>query len=166
MVDPPKETDGVTIIDPVATASFVLAVIALIASIASLTWQVASWRMSGARLRVSMRWAIAMPSPTSVVLVAVEAVNRGRQATVIHQMGFLTSANSQLIELTSALNGQTLPAQIDPGSEVTFYFELTRLQRTLVSERITGPLRPFARSGHGTVVGRAIESESVMQFRN
>lgn len=138
-----------------------LALLSLVVSAVALTWQVASWRRSGARLKVKTKWGIAGSPPAGVWFISIEATNSGRLGTEIGQLGFQVSkreGRKQIVAPEDVLGRPIhLPISLGPGASESVMYSVPGLQDALRSEHLSGKgARPFVDTGHGRKLGKRI----------
>jgi hypothetical protein len=138
--------------------SLCFSLLALCASAVSISWQVYSWRRSGARVKVTASHGFTVGPMPGDDLVFITAVNSGRANTIVRQFGFKLPDKKTLIEFESYLQPVKLPADLAPGGEVSFWYSRARLQAAAAEHKLqASDMRPFVRSGHGEIVGRALK---------
>jgi hypothetical protein len=117
----------------------VIACLALAVSVASLLWQVASWRNSGPRIRavvVRHNPVRGMPGAYAIVLS-----NDGRQAVTVVRVRLkwrkgLNAADYNIVYADwgadiKYLKSDRLPITIEPGAEVRVYASLKRVEENM-----------------------------------
>lgn len=141
--------------------SFLLGLIGTVLGVVSFTWQVAAWKMSGARLSVCFVWGIPIKSVKFGSMdehLGVKVTNRGRISTRISSVS-CRLPNGKHFALIEDVFGQIyFPYEIHPGESITAYFEVGTIERALTDNGLpeTTRLRPQASSGHGDFCGRGI----------
>lgn len=141
--------------------SFLLGLIGTILGVVSLTWQVAAWKMSGARLSVCFVLGMPIRSRESGSIdehLGIKVTNRGRISTRISGVSCRLPNGKQLVLIADVFDQIHFPREIHPGESITAYFEVGAIERTLAENGLpeTTRLRPQASSGHGDVHGRSI----------
>lgn len=134
----------------------VLGVIGVLLALASLTWQVISWRLSGPRVKVRARVGV-VGAQRERNFAAVEALNSGRAAVTVTQWGFLTPDDTELVWSRSAIGSTPLPYRLEPHADGTWFApwdELVNLAEKNGTE--LAKVVPFVNLGNGKQVkGRA-----------
>jgi hypothetical protein len=148
----------------------VVAWIALLVSISSLGWQIASWHRSGSRLRVDLVEARPSEPGTADNGLAVVVTNVGRQTATLHGIRLalthetaVTMRNGEGGSHTLVLNseGVTLPVKLDHGEELVVVW----------SSDDVATLLDFAHRGRRDLVGtvrsgrRQLKTQSVQGVR-
>lgn len=141
--------------------SFILGLTGTVLAVISLTWQVAAWKMSGARLSVCFVWGIPIKSVKFGSMdehLGIKVTNRGRISTRISGVS-CRLPNGKHFALIEDVFGQIyFPYEIHPGESITAYFEVGAIERALTENGLPEKtrLRPQASSGHGDFRGRGI----------
>lgn len=133
-----------------------IALLAFAVSVASLTWQIISWRRSGPRVRVRPTSGVGGAPPNLVWFVGIEATNSGRLGTEIQQFGFQLP-NGRHIQNIYDFLGQPMkfPVPLGPGQSVTMTYDAEHIREALREEGISGKrVRPYATTGHGRIEGK------------
>ena len=141
--------------------SFILGLTGTVLAIISLTWQVAAWKMSGARLSVCFVWGIPIKSVKFGSMdehLGIKVTNRGRISTRISGVSCRLPNGKQFALIEDVFGQIFFPYEIHPGESITAYFEVGAIERALAEKGLpeTTRLRPQASSGHGDVRGRGI----------
>lgn len=141
--------------------SFILGLTGTVLAIISLTWQVAAWKMSGARLSVCFVWGIPIKSVKFGSMdehLGIKVTNRGRISTRISGVSCRLPNGKQFALIEDVFGQISFPYEIHPGESITAYFEVGAIERALAEKGLpeTTRLRPQASSGHGDVRGRGI----------
>lgn len=152
-------SQAVTSVSDVET--FVLGLVGTVLSVASLTWQMFSWRASGARLRVRFTWGIPVGTPgPAVQLRGITVTNRGRASTIVSGVTTRLPNGHHLPLLHDALDQVRFPREVRPGESITVYYAHDAVEHVLVERglSLTTPLTPEAASGHGDVRGDTVRA--------
>lgn len=141
--------------------SFLLGLIGTILGVVSLAWQVAAWKMSGARLSVCFVLGMPIRSRGSGSIddhLGIKVTNRGRISTRISGVSCRLPSGKQFVLITDAFDQIHFPREIHPGESVTAYFEVGAIEHALAEKGLpeTTRLKPQVSSGHGDVRGRSI----------
>lgn len=136
--------------------SFLLGLIGTILGVVSLTWQIAAWKMSGARL--SVRFVRGVSSRSLKEHLGIEVTNRGRISTRISGVSCRLPSGKQFALIADAFDQIHFPREIHPGESVTAYFEVGAIEHALAENGLpkTTRLKPQVSSGHGDIRGRGI----------
>lgn len=156
----------------------VVAWLAFGVSAVSFMWQILTWMRSGAR--VIVRSAMALRATQSEQVngnveadedrvtivessreIVITAVNIGRQATIVHEVGFRNPTRngrhqSNLPPLNyrnSKPNRENLPARLEPGDEYVQYFDLDPLKQVF-SDIPLNQIVPVVRVGRRWIEGK------------
>jgi hypothetical protein len=113
-------------ITPANLVSFALGGLALILSIASLTWQFVQWRRSGAILRVEAAPAVGVGGqPPFDELLAITVRNSGRGAASVTGWGIRFDDGSHIPgHAQNIAFNPPVPVQLAGGAAQTFYLTL------------------------------------------
>jgi hypothetical protein len=128
--------------DPTALdiTTLVIAVLALTLSVAALVWQVVSWWLAGAIVRVTTRFAIGVgPVIGGARLIAINVRNVGRAAVSVEQWGLsLPSAHVQLVvPAPDPWMGPEVSHTLEGGHSQTWYFPLDQVQWALNASQLS-----------------------------
>lgn len=140
---------------------FLLGLIGTILGVVSLAWQVAAWKMSGARLSVCFVLGIPIRSREPGLMdeyLGIKVTNRGRISTRISDVSCRLPDGKQFALIADAFDQIHFPREIHPGESITAYFEVGAIEHALAENGLpeTTRLRPQVSSGHGDVRGRGI----------
>ena len=141
--------------------SFLLGLIGTVLGVVSFTWQVAAWKMSGARLSVCFVWGIPIKSVKFGSMdehLGIKVTHRGRISTRISGVSCRLPSGKQFALIADAFDQIHFPREIHPGESVTAYFEVGAIEHALAENGLpeTTRLKPQVSSGHGDVRGRGI----------
>jgi hypothetical protein len=109
--------------------TLVIAVVGLVAAVASLGWQVVSWRLTGPVVRVEIGYGIAvMAGSVGPRIVYVRAVNVGRSPAGIEGWGFRLPDGKTIVDMEPEPgSGPQGPVTIDGGHAEQWRMSLDRL---------------------------------------
>lgn len=142
------------------TGAFLLGLFGTILSVISLTWQVFSWRASGARLKVSCISSFPLGNVVpEMELLGIKVANSGRSSTIINSVAFKLPDGTFLQILEDAANIVILPYEIRPGEVITVHCVPLQLKESMQKQgypRDTS-ITPKVSSGHGDSTGKAIQ---------
>lgn len=125
--------------------TLVIAVVGLVAAVASLGWQVVSWRLTGPVVRVEIGYGIAVPGGATIVYV--RAINVGRSPAGIEGWGLRLPDGKTMIDLgPEPGSGRPLPFTLNGGHAEEWRMSLDRLVESRESEgypptRVRGMVR-------------------------
>lgn len=139
--------------------NFLLGFTGTILSVISLTWQVFSWRASGARLKVSCISSFPLGSLVpEMELLGIQIANSGRSSTIINNVAFKLPDGKVFQIIEDAANAVTLPCEIRPGEVITVYCIPLQLKESMQKQGYTHDTRiiPSVTSGHGDSTGKPI----------
>jgi len=139
--------------------NFLLGFTGTILSVISLTWQVFSWRASGARLKVSCISSFPLGSLVpEMELLGIQIANSGRSGTIINNVAFKLPNGKVFQIIEDAANAVTLPCEIRPGEVITVYCIPLQLKESMQKQGYTHDTRiiPRVSSGHGDSTGKPI----------
>ncbi|GAA1838030.1 hypothetical protein ACFFOM_18565 [Microlunatus capsulatus] len=146
------------------TGPVVLSVIfssfALLASAISIGWQVYTWRHNGPRVVVKPSTGITWGPMGNHKILTITATNEGRASTMALSFGWELPDKQVLIDPNgSYLNPVALPAELAPGGEVTYFYNPESVRERLKEAGLDlTSIRPFIRTGHGTIYGKPLKS--------
>jgi len=139
--------------------NFLLGFTGTILSVISLTWQVFSWRASGARLKVSCISSFPLGSLVpEMELLGIQIANSGRSSTIINNVAFKLPNGKVFQIIEDAANAVTLPCEIRPGEVITVYCIPLQLKESMQKQGYAHDTRiiPRVSSGHGDSTGKPI----------
>lgn len=117
--------------------NFLLGFTGTILSVISLTWQVFSWRASGARLKVSCISSFPLGSLVpEMELLGIQIANSGRSSTIINNVAFKLPDGKVFQIIEDAANAVTLPCEIRPGEVITVYCIPLQLKESMQKHRV------------------------------
>ena len=141
------------------TVDSILGLTGTILSVVSLTWQVRSWRASGARLKVSCNSSFPLGDVVpEMELLGIKITNSGRSSTIVNDVAFKLPDGKVFQIIEDAANAVTLPCEIRPGEVITIHcvpFQLKESMQKQGYPRNTH-IVPRVSSGHGDATGKAI----------
>ena len=111
--------------------SFILGLTGTVLAVISLTWQVAAWKMSGARLSVCFVLGMPIRSRESRSMddhLGIKVTNRGRISTRISGVSCRLPSGKQFALIADAFDQIHFPREIHPGESVTAYFEVGAIE--------------------------------------
>ncbi len=145
------------------TVTLVIAVVGLVLSVASLTWQVSTFLLSGARVRCELRhvgvapgrtWASVPPRnplrlPPELTeqgftdeRLAVIARNVGRLPVSVERYALMFGAGINFGSVRPESHEPQLPHRLEPGEQATWMLSLAEA-RDIVSHARKGPQRAW-----------------------
>lgn len=138
--------------------AFILGLVGTVLSVASLTWQIFTWRASGARLHVQFTTAMLTSTLTPDIFTGITVTNRGRASTIVSGVTARLPNRNHLPLTSDALRQVRFPYELRPGESISAYYEPDSIETTMREVGIPRgtKLRPVATCGHGEVVGRAV----------
>ena len=139
--------------------NFLLGFTGTILSVISLTWQVFSWRASGARLKVSCISSFPLGSLVpEMELLGIQIANSGRSSTIINNVAFKLPNGKAFQIIEDAANAVTLPCELRPGEVITVYCIPLQLKESMQKRGYAPDTRiiPRVSSGHGDSTGKPI----------
>lgn len=169
---------GPTTLDLVTLA---IAVFAAITSVAALVWQIASFRLTGARVKVDLKiaWlgsggaAVGVPgtwqpgvSPSPSVhleCLAVHVRNEGRMPASI--TGWWVKIGPGQLGYVESLWNKPVPHRLDGGEENTWFVERAQVlgvARAFKRDHLNRDGTVTVRAGAATGAGKSIESKNSM----
>jgi hypothetical protein len=102
----------------------VLSIIALCLSVASLTWQISSFLLTGARVKIETSWAYPLGGADYLPeCVSITARNVGRFATTVRNVGIEVQRDGTHAVISHLLVPQMsteLPHRLEPGDEASW----------------------------------------------
>lgn len=116
--------------ETVQVLTLTVAIVALFLSVASLVWQILSWRYTGSFVKVaSQTKLITLPEgPPEGYLVSVIARNVGRAAVTVTGLAFkLRSGESLMTFFPEYWQGPATPYRLESGDEVRWYAQEKKL---------------------------------------
>lgn len=131
----------------------VIAVLALLLSVASLAWQAYTWRAGGPVVGVRVRGAVIGAEPP-LLATSVEVVNRGRSAVQVTGLVFeeaVRRPNQQLVVFRPLPWSASLPFGLAAQSSGTWLYRATEVGG-LAHEHGAKGLRAVVRLGNGRSV--------------
>ncbi len=140
-------------------SALLLGLIGTILSVVSLTWQVVTWRESGARLEVRYCWGIPLgTSRPAQQLRGITITNRGRAATIVSGVTSRLPDGGHMPLIQDALGQIRFPREIKPGESITAYYAEDAVEHVLAGRGLplSTKVTPEASCGHGNVRGRAV----------
>ena len=141
------------------TVDSMLGLTGTILSVVSLTWQVRSWRASGARLKVSCDSSFLLGDVVpEMELLGIKVTNSVRSSTIINNVVFKLPDGKVLQILEDAAKAVTLPYEIRPGEVITVHCVPFQLKESMQKQGYTRNTHiiPKVSSGHGDAAGKAI----------
>jgi hypothetical protein len=157
-----------------STAALIVAIVSIIISVASLSWQAASFSLSGPRVKVSLRhgaagrggiitgapgkldlgWAVS--EGYTHELLAVEATNVGRMAVAVTKVSASFPSGFGVSETQNPFT-PVLPHRLEAQTTQTYYISMEMVRRTAyVAFRATGensqPVSMLVELGNGKTV--------------
>jgi hypothetical protein len=132
-----------------------IAIVALVLSIASLSWQMITWSRSGPKVVVRATPGITVGSLENVEHVAIIVTNEGRAAATISSVGFTMTTGQQLVSVGSYILPAELPKRLEPGGDQFLYWYDPKRLRDQCRDygHKVGDLVPFACQGTRKIVG-------------
>lgn len=136
-------------------ATAIVAWLALIVSIGSLTWQIMSWRLAGARLDVRGDVGVTYGPLGTSPFLCIRVTNTGRAAATVTSAGFKTPGGKFLLLQEGYLKSLSLPEKVEPlGGDLDLLIDPEKLRRSSVAEGCeVKELVPYVRGGGKTVTG-------------
>lgn len=110
--------------------TLVIALLALLLSVASLVWQMLSWRYTGSFVKVDnhAKFVVLPSGPPHGYLVSVTARNVGRAAVTVTGMAFKLKTGESLMSLLPEYwQGPATPHRLEAGDEVRWYAQHEKL---------------------------------------
>lgn len=139
--------------------AFILGLIGTLLSVVSLTWQMFTWRASGARLKVRYVWGypVGHGGPT-IKLRGIEVTNKGRASTIVSGVTTRLPNGGHMPLIADAMGQVKFPYELRPGESITAYYEPNDIEITLKREGLplSIKLTPQASTGHGAFRGKAV----------
>jgi hypothetical protein len=139
--------------------TFLAAVVGTIgglAGVASLVWQMVTWRRSTHRVTVvpSRAWFGYPDGTTSEELVCVSAHNTGSAAVTVVGWGIEMGRGGQDLNVTSPLVGSTpIPHRLESGSSMDVHVQAYHVIEATTDQRVPyAKMRPWVRLGTGEKV--------------
>lgn len=135
--------------DPTGIIALVIALVGLVLSVISLTWQVLQWRLAGSRVKVETRLAVGVGGqPPLDKLIAITARNVGRTAISLTGWGLLDVRRDAHVpgHTMGVPMNPAMPVRLEPGTAQDFYMPL----ETTVTQLTEMGVLPAARL-HGFV---------------
>jgi hypothetical protein len=131
------------------------AIVALVLSVASLSWQVVSWSRAGPKVVVQATPGITIGSLGNENFIAIIVTNEGRAAATIGSVGFMTPTGQQLVSMGSYIIPVELAKRLEPGGDqFQYWYDPKRLQDQCQNNgHKVGGLIPFACQGTRKIVG-------------
>src|SRR5437867_4494533 len=113
------------------STSVMISVIALVVSIASITWSAWTWLRTGPVIKVSTSNAfLAYGSQLSARHLSVNVENRGRGAATVESYGFLVPHGGKIVGMgTPLFTAPPLPHRLDSHSSVSWYMPFSDVDR-------------------------------------
>lgn len=142
------------------TVDSILGLTGTILSVVSLTWQVRSWRASGARLKVSCISSFLLGDVVpEMELLGIKIANSGRSSTIVNDVAFKLPDGKALQILNDEVGAVTLPYEIRPGEVITVYCIPLQLKESMQRQGYAHDTRiiPRVSSGHGDSTGKPIQ---------
>jgi hypothetical protein len=141
-------------------AAVVISVIALMLSLASLSWQAWSWLRSGPVLRVQVTNILADSGRTSAYgnselenYVEVTVINHGRAAATINTWGIRMPSGENMFVIQPIYFSERLPARVEPHASLSLHVEADELRKHSARHGIPfKAMRPWVQSATGKKV--------------
>lgn len=166
------------------TGTLVVAIVALVVSTSTLTWQVVQYALSASRPQVNLRvgalnWDGAITGPASVIdlqalraqgadqaVLAVEVRNRGRLATSVTGWSIAFDNGASFSYPGWKLNEDRapLPHRLEPGAEVSFLCPLENVDRIAIGMRTANKPISSGRAAASFGDGRTKTSKDSVQL--
>lgn len=102
--------------------AYVLSITAIVLSGASLSWQILTWRQSGAVVTVTARTA--MPTYGAEVgdpHLQITAANKGRSPVTVNSLGLKLPDGRHLAIMEWAPWSASIPHRLEPGADASWY---------------------------------------------
>ncbi|SRR6266567_2577895 len=166
--------------DAFAVATLIIAVLGLVLSVASLTWQAATFVLSGSRVRADLKHGAANAGgvvhgpPGSQPLaslaaqgfteevIGVQVRNEGRLATTIDKVE-ASLANGLKVNLFGALPGPSLPHRLEPQSSAVWFMPAAPVRAAVAaSAQVLKRADPCQVWMEVEVVGRVVKTRQSM----
>lgn len=136
--------------------TLVIAVVALALSVAALVWQIVSWWLTGAIVKVATRLAVGVgPMIGGVKMIAIDVRNVGRSPVSIEQWGLSLPAAKMQLVIPAPLPwmGPTVPLTLEGGHSKTWYMSIDEVRNALLQSRLSeGKVFAAASLGNGRQV--------------
>lgn len=116
------------------TTPEILSIVAIVMSSITLSWQVVSWRRTGAVVKVTARVAFVVGNPVS--LVSVKARNSGRTAVTVTGWGFRFPAGDGIVQAQPLPISAEIPHRLEPGAEASWFMELDAIKETCAAHGV------------------------------
>ncbi|AGL20931.1 hypothetical protein [Actinoplanes sp. N902-109] len=133
------------------TVSEILSVVAIGMSSIALTWQIVSWRRTGAVVKVVAKRGF-VPGLDGMFVV-IEASNSGRTAVTVTGYGLRSPGGNNLIQLDRLPLSAEIPHRLESGAEVSWLMPMGNVQQTCAEQGIRHQdLVAWVRLGNGRTV--------------
>lgn len=140
--------------------AIVISVIALMLSLASLSWQAWSWSRSGPVLRVKATNIIADSGRTNAYGIAepdhyveVTVINHGRAAASVTTWGIEMPDKTNLFVTRPLPFSQRLPARVEPHGSLSLHIEAEELRKHSAQHKVPfEAMRPWVKAATGRQV--------------
>jgi hypothetical protein len=138
----------------VTVTAVILSVLALVLSLASLSWQAWTWSRSGPVLRVEVTNMVTDAGSTyggtPEHYVEVKAVNRGRAAATIQTWGIEVPGGGSIFVMQPLSFSQRLPARVEPHSSASFHIAGDEIWKVSAEKGIPlTKMRPWVQPASG-----------------
>ena len=114
--------------------SEILSVVAIVMSSITLTWQIVSWRRTGAVVKVTAK--LGFVPGLDGMFVVIEASNSGRTAVTVTGYGLRHPNNHDLIQLDRVPLSAELPHRLEPGAEASWLMPMENVKATCAERGI------------------------------
>ncbi|MEU4237930.1 hypothetical protein [Actinoplanes sp. NPDC026619] len=114
--------------------SEILSVVAIVMSTITLTWQIVSWRRTGAVVKVVAKQGF-VPGLNGTFVV-IEASNSGRTAVTVTGYGLRSPDGNNLIQLDRVQLSAEIPHRLEAGAEASWLMPMGNVQGTCAEQGI------------------------------
>jgi hypothetical protein len=168
--------------DCVEVATLIIAVLGLVLSVASLTWQAATFVLSGSRVRADLKYGAANaagaltgpPGSTPLVsliaqgftdeVLGVEVRNLGRLAATVDRVQVAIAGGIKLQTLLD-VKGPSLPHRLEPQSSASWFVPAAPARRAVaVSAQVLKRADPCKVWMEVDVVGKAVRTRQSVRL--
>ncbi|GAB3081232.1 hypothetical protein [Micromonospora schwarzwaldensis] len=104
----------------------ILSVIAIVMSSITLTWQIISWRRTGAVVKVTAKLGFVPGLDGNFVVI--EASNSGRTAVTVTGYGLKCPDGGNLIQFDRVPLSAEIPHRLEPGAEASWLMPIENVQ--------------------------------------